>query len=76
MDLKLERLEIELAEINKLMDCAFSLVQQGKITDEDYDKLTAYPFRKRTEVKNKIDRLKEGNSKNLNGGINAPKTFL
>ena len=51
-------IEIELREIEINMKLLLDLVSRGKITDDDYEKLSAYPFRRRSKLKNQLDQIK------------------
>ncbi|PLT32818.1 hypothetical protein [Bacillus sp. V5-8f] len=52
-----DKLEIELQELNRILDILHSLVTQGRITHDEYAKLAAYPYRKKQEIKSRLDML-------------------
>ena len=51
-------IEIELQEIERNINLLFELVKSGKISDDDYEKLSAYPYRRQIKLKNKLEQLK------------------
>ena len=50
-------IKIELSELERQMNLLFDLVSQRKITEEEYDKLAAYSFRRKNELKNELERM-------------------
>ena len=48
---------MEIEEVERMMVMQFDLVIRKKITDEEYDNMSAYPYRKQAELKNKLDKL-------------------
>jgi len=57
-ELQETRARIEIEQIEKIMELAFILVTNSRITDREYDTLTSYPFSKRNKLQNELKQLK------------------